>query len=71
MEKESTTAEIIKTLLASHSIKYEQNVKNKLHEFVVKYATNLIEESKKYSNHAGREYVNEDDVRFQKFFSFF
>jgi Transcription initiation factor TFIID, subunit TAF9 (also component of histone acetyltransferase SAGA) len=66
MEKESTTAEIIKYLLSMQSIKYEQNVKHKLHEFVVKYTTNLIEESRKYSNHAGREFVNEDDVRFEK-----
>ena len=63
MEKDSTTAKIITHLLACQSIKYDQNVKHKLHEFVVKYGMNLLEESMKYASHAGKEFIDGEDVR--------
>lgn len=63
MEADSTTAKIVTYLLNCQSIKFEQNAKYKLTEFVVKYGMTLIEESMKYSAHANRDFIDGDDVR--------
>lgn len=68
MDKDSTTAKIIAHLLSCQSIKSEQNVKHKLHEFVIKYGMNLIEESMKYAGHANKEFIDGDDVRWLNLF---
>ena len=63
MDRDSTTAKIIAHLLSCQSIKADQNVKHKLHEFVVKYGMSIIEESMKYAGHAGKDFVDGEDVR--------
>lgn len=63
MDRDSTTSEIIKHLLKHQQINYENNVVHKLHEFIIKYCSNMVEDSLKYAQHAGRENIQENDVK--------
>jgi len=63
MDRDPTTERIISHLLSCQAIKCDQNVKHKLHEFVTKFGMNLIEESMKYAGHAGKDFIDGDDVR--------
>ena len=60
----STTETFIRLLLDKQHKKYDPNVVSKLNEFIVKFGSDLIDESKSLAQHACREHINEDDARY-------